>query len=835
MADEYIITQEDLNQSNSYLRTLTTEHPVCRIADGVTSIGVGVFYKCAGLTSINIPDSVTSIGNHAFDKCTGLTSINIPDSVTSIGFNAFQECTALTSINIPNSVTSIDASAFYYCSSLTSINIPNSVTSIGGGAFGACSSLTSINIPNSVTSIGETAFYGCSSLTSINIPNSVTSIGDYAFNSCTNLTTVTLGSGLTTIGTIIFLNCTNLTTIYVPKGFDTSILEGNIPAGVQVEVIRYKTEDERLLVRGNERITRDLKVQGEIFADCGMNLDSICSTGSLAVNVNCGLNVTVGGNKTENITGNKTETVTNKTENITCAKTVNAPSVTTNGDTHVTNACCSITLNTPTTNVTGDLNVSCVTTTGDLCVTGKVKTGLDVDGDIRGHQDIIADCDLVVHGNLLVDGTTTSATETQVATTGDYIVTRENNNAALSSTDYSGIAVNNYTSGCMATLTADYCGEWRVSDSATNTSTVYTDVSGYNGQFYDHLTQTVTAGPTGVMTDVDAVELSNIALYNSNYYHLNGSDWYGPVTVVNGLFDLGSLITDSTVIAALEALTTYELVYYNSVKDNHITVSANQPLLTRDEIACLENNDILVWDATNKRAIHMPRPTVTGQALKATIDPNTSCVTYNWDTVPSSAAIDFIYPVGTIYQNATSNTNPGTLFGVGDWCPITDKFLMASGTTYTGTGGCNTVTLAVCHLPSHCHCVKGWSGTQCSATSSGSTTVWNGGCPYSGTCTSCGRANTGGASVEMCHRHSVTTKALTGGDCTFSYYASNTNQVTRYTDYVNLRHTHALCDHYHIMGTHYHYNNFNSQNTGSGCSFSIIPPYCAVYTWYRKS
>lgn len=593
----------------------------------------------------------------------------------------------------------------------------------------------------------------------------------------------------------------------------------------------YNTNDERLLVRGNERITRDLKVQGEIFADCGMNLDSICSTGSLAVNVNCGLNITVGGNKTENITGNKTETVTNKTENITCAKTVNAPSVTTNGNTHVTNACCSITLNTPTTNVTGDLNVSCVTTTGDLCVTGKVKTGLDVDGDIRGHQDIIADCDLVVHGNLLVDGTTTSATETQVATTGDYIVTRENNNAALSSTDYSGIAVNNYTSGCMATLTVDYCGEWRVSDSATNTSTVYTDVSGYNGQFYDHLTQTVTSGPTGVMTDVDAVELSNIALYNGDYYHLNGSDWYGPITVVNGLFDLGSLITDSTVIAALEALTTYELVYYNSVKDNHITVSANQPLLTRDEIACLENNDILVWDATNKRAIHMPRPTVTGQALKATIDPSTSCVTYNWDTVPSSAAIDFIYPVGTVYQNATSNTNPGTLFGVGDWCPITDKFLMASGTTYTGCGGASTVTLAVDNLPAHCHSMK-----HCHAipNHSHAGTVGYG---LNCTCGFCDTYSCISASLKLgliqwyngqcgnsllCHNHT-----FTGGN--MCQRISSSASACANCSCLN------TCSTFYCSATDANHALPNTGCAGSGCSFSIIPPYCAVYTWYRNS
>ena len=35
----------------------------------VTSVGDFAFYKCSGLTSIEIPNSVTSIGNYAFSYC----------------------------------------------------------------------------------------------------------------------------------------------------------------------------------------------------------------------------------------------------------------------------------------------------------------------------------------------------------------------------------------------------------------------------------------------------------------------------------------------------------------------------------------------------------------------------------------------------------------------------------------------------------------------------------------------------------------------------------------------------------------------------------------------
>lgn len=58
-----------------------------------------------------------------------------------------------------------------------------------------------------------------------------------------------------------------------------------------------------------------------------------------------------------------------------------------------------------------------------------------------------------------------------------------------------------------------------------------------------------------------------------------------------------------------------------------------------------------------------------------------------------------IYPVGSIYISTVS-TSPSTLFG-GTWEQIKDRFLLASGTTYTAgaTGGEATHTLTVNELP----------------------------------------------------------------------------------------------------------------------------------------
>ena len=61
-----------------------------------------------------------------------------------------------------------------------------------------------------------------------------------------------------------------------------------------------------------------------------------------------------------------------------------------------------------------------------------------------------------------------------------------------------------------------------------------------------------------------------------------------------------------------------------------------------------------------------------------------------------------IYPVGSIYMSV-NNTNPSTFFG-GTWEQIQDKFLLASGSTYSAgtTGGsANAVVVSHSHDPSN--------------------------------------------------------------------------------------------------------------------------------------
>ena len=137
------------------------------ITSAVTSIGVGAFENCGGLSGVSIPDSVTAIGDGAFEDCGGLSGVSIPDSVTWLGAYAFKGCAQMMSARIGSGITSIPSLEFADCTSLQSVTLPGNLMQINHGAFSGCSSLYDVTIPSGVTRIGYQAFMGCSRLTAV--------------------------------------------------------------------------------------------------------------------------------------------------------------------------------------------------------------------------------------------------------------------------------------------------------------------------------------------------------------------------------------------------------------------------------------------------------------------------------------------------------------------------------------------------------------------------------------------------------------------------------------------------------------------------------------------
>lgn len=135
--------------------------------------GVDIKWQVTNFNEVILPDTITKIGSFAF-VASKITNISIPDGVTTIdgntlGIGAFFMCKNLTTVELPTSLTNINACCFAFCTSLTTINIPNSISEIPMRSFYGCTSLTSITIPSSVNSLGDNVFYDCSNLTSVTI------------------------------------------------------------------------------------------------------------------------------------------------------------------------------------------------------------------------------------------------------------------------------------------------------------------------------------------------------------------------------------------------------------------------------------------------------------------------------------------------------------------------------------------------------------------------------------------------------------------------------------------------------------------------------------------
>lgn len=199
-------------------------------AVNLKTLEYGAFENNPSMTGdIKIPNGVKSIGVRAFYKCAAITSVTIPDSCTKIGWQGFSDCTKISSIDLGNGLTACEMDVFSDCSSITEIDIPDSCTEVKNAAFSGCYRLNTIKLGSNITRIAGEAFSSCQDLTSITIPKSCKSIGGSAFSGCVKLKTVNLGNSLTTIGSLAFANCDSLVNIKIPDSVTT--IEGTAREG----------------------------------------------------------------------------------------------------------------------------------------------------------------------------------------------------------------------------------------------------------------------------------------------------------------------------------------------------------------------------------------------------------------------------------------------------------------------------------------------------------------------------------------------------------------------------------------------------------------------------
>ena len=511
------------------------------------------------------------------------------------------------------------------------------------------------------------------------------------------------------------------------------------------------------------------------------------------------------------------------------------------------------------------------------------KTGGNISGDVVVEglttlkNDAFAEKNLKVKGDLIVEGQSLITDEQTLAIDSNYAVLRKNNPSGLASGEKSGVVIHNYQTGKNASIAVSADGEFRVSDNVAETTTSYTNIAKFGDDYYTGLdpstSATVVSGAT-VSEDVDEVGDCVLETTGGKWYHFYNSSWYEMYLDSNVLtFDQSDPITDSTLITTLEALTKKNLFYFRSLSVLVISDATDQPLLTREEAEDLQNNDLFMWDATNRKATKVPRPTADNQIIKASL--NNGAVSYSWTAMPDiTNVLSLAHPIGSLYWTSSAE-NPATTFGFGTWKQIKDKFIWAKGDndTVNATGGAKTVTLIVENLPSHSHSFtpSGSISVTTNPTFTGSehshTYTPSGSISVTTNPTFTGSAVTSGAmSGDNYARWNKYTPGDAGssGRVSITDYSGSTQTLSSYpadakwTD-INLSHTHSVTAKGTISGGAYKFTGTEATlkatqggtisggaykftgteattgETGSGTAVDKMPPYVVKYCWERTA
>lgn len=169
--------------------------------------------------------------------------------------------------------------------------------------------------------------------------------------------------------------------------------------------------------------------------------------------------------------------------------------------------------------------------------------------------------------------------------------------------------------------------------------------------------------------------------------------------------------------------------------------ASKDALLTGNPLKVVKGTEIddefnAIQTAVNSKA-NTNSPALTGTPTSTTASTGTdttqiATTAFVQQEINAIPAVDLstVYPVGSIYMNATNSTNPATLIGFGTWVafgagrvPVGIDSGDTAFDTAEETGGSKTHTLTVDELPAHTHSVPN-SGSQNNSFDSG-TTVGN--------------------------------------------------------------------------------------------------------------
>ncbi|MBQ8658108.1 MAG: leucine-rich repeat protein [Clostridia bacterium] len=170
-----VIIPEGVEIIESYAFAALTKLEEVKLPTTLKRIGVGAFYGCTNLKTINL-ENVQFINEKAFADC-ALGKIDL-SSVVSIGNYTFQNC-VLTKLTLPTTSQSVGVGSFYGNKYLETVTFAAPKMKVGSYAFAECSVLDKVAVNAAV--ISSYAFYNCSALSDVTLGKDVAVIGEYAF------------------------------------------------------------------------------------------------------------------------------------------------------------------------------------------------------------------------------------------------------------------------------------------------------------------------------------------------------------------------------------------------------------------------------------------------------------------------------------------------------------------------------------------------------------------------------------------------------------------------------------------------------------------------------
>lgn len=238
--------------------------------------------------------------------------------------------------------------------------------------------------------------------------------------------------------------------------------------------------------------------------------------------------------------------------------------------------------------------------TKEIILDKLTSTDVTIEGEAEVRGRLNAESDVYISGDLFVAGGTHTTTTEDISAESDVITLRANNNLSLETGQIAGIVINKYDGIDDLAIVTDNEGTARVG-TGRGTPTPYTNIAFKNEdnlyyRYTENADDTITYAlmnpqPQGTMTD-----------------------WAGKRQV--------------------DGYTLYPSAIFTVIEKTSL-----QPLLTRSEEADLQDGAVMVWDATNTKAIGTIAPTKSMQTLVSKIVDGD--ISYEWGSA-GSAGLAFI-------------------------------------------------------------------------------------------------------------------------------------------------------------------------------------------------